>query len=254
MHSYMTSTYLEQPPHYYMADLSTLQYTQTNDAQCDVMRHPVGIQENPLASLPAYKLRVLENPHVQMIDHFPVDESLRARLDVLKAKVKVEEMISATTQEYMSMIEVQAQHKEQAMARLKAHEQLVENTFAEYEGSVQHELEECISYVQSVVANPSDLSKAWMASNAGQEAWRTLLQESQDQRVKCQNEVRICVVRPYFRSHARRALADRTNVSVLSRSLLLVVVSGFLAVSRMFNPPLRSTVIDSLFATAATRV
>ena len=137
---------------------------------------------NPIEQHRDYRLRVLENEQVMMLDSSEIKPQLRDHLDDMKKKQDLDEIVELTTNEYMARIEREQFRKTQSVNFFRAREKEIEDAFLEYRSQMERELEDCVSYIQGLSNRKDLLDRSFLATEDGMHEWRTMLDEAQRQR------------------------------------------------------------------------
>ena len=137
---------------------------------------------NPIEQHRDYRLRVLENENVMMLDSSEIKPQLRDHLDDMKKKQDLDEIVELTTNEYMARIEREQFRKTQSVNFFRAREKEIEDAFLEYRSQMERELEDCVSYIQGLSNRKDLLDRSYLATEDGMHEWRTMLDEAQRQR------------------------------------------------------------------------
>ena len=66
---------------------------------------------NPLCEMRDYRLRILENDNIQMLDDVEIKPKLRTYLAEMERRAELEDIMEATTQDYMDSISLERETK-----------------------------------------------------------------------------------------------------------------------------------------------
>ena len=181
-----------------------------------------GLQElfasrNPVCASRDYKLRLLEAPNLQVLDHTAVTPFLRQRSAELRGDRAVEACVASTTGAYMAAIAAEQRHADDLVAYHRSQIKQVQSLFVQYKKQMEAELEDCVGYTQSL-ANPSMRSSYLLTPQAAEE-WRTLLDKDTTARSQRANDAALELVDAQARDIASRSAATAGGYFTKLRAL-----------------------------------
>ena len=95
---------------------------------------------NPLCDMRDYRLRVLENLSIKMLDDVEVKPRLRVYLAEMERRAELEDIMEATTQDYMDSIALEREAKNDNMEILRKSQLELEDAFGKYRTEMENEL------------------------------------------------------------------------------------------------------------------
>ena len=140
------------------------------------------MEGNPVCDTRDYRLRVLENTSIKMLDAIDIKPHLREYFREVKHKEDLEEIVNKTTEDYMARLEMQKGQKTSNLEVLRTREAELEDAFDSYRTQMEKELQECISYIHSLDTRDDLKQQSYLATEEGMAAWKERLKQESDLR------------------------------------------------------------------------
>ena len=137
---------------------------------------------NPICNKRDYRLRVLENPSIVMLDDVEIKPRLRSYLQEMSRRAHLEDIMEATTQDYMDRIAAEREVKSDNMELLRRSQLELEGAFGKYREEMENELQECISYIHSLDVRDDLIEKSTLSTPEGMGMWKEKLMAAQIRR------------------------------------------------------------------------
>ena len=137
------------------------------------------VSGNPICDKRDYRLRVLENTSIQMLDDVQIKPRLRTYLKEMQRRAQIEDIMETTTQDYMDRIEAEREVKSDNMELLRRSQLELEGAFGKYRSEMENELQECISYIHSLDVREDLVERETLLTDAGMKQWKTKLSAAQ---------------------------------------------------------------------------
>ena len=123
---------------------------------------------NPLCDMRHYRLRVLENLSIKMLDDVEVKPRLRVYLAEMERRAELEDIMEATTQDYMDSIALQRERRKMITWKsLKVAVGTRRRMSASTRTEMENELQECISYIHSLDVRDDLQDRARLTTEEG---------------------------------------------------------------------------------------
>jgi hypothetical protein len=137
------------------------------------------VSGNPICDQRDYRLRVLENTSIQLLDDVVIKPRLRTYLKEMQRRSQLEDIMETTTQDYMDRIAAEREVKSDNMELLRRSQLELEGAFGKYRSEMENELQECISYIHSLDVREDLVERDILLTDRGMTEWKAKLQSAQ---------------------------------------------------------------------------
>lgn len=160
---------------------------------------------NPVCDLRDYRLRVLENTSIRMLDDVEIKPRLRTYLAEMERRAELEDIMEATTQDYMDSISLEREAKNDNMEVLRQSQLELEDAFGKYRSEMENELQECISYIHSLDVRDDLEERSRLTTEQGMSEYKKKLSDAKERRDRAR--------RAFIRKQQTRMLQQTAHTS-----------------------------------------